>query len=241
MKTVETSLYFGELTSYETLTRGTYNIRNGKYMITTTEFWRTVDGSLVKDEDVTPYTSEFIYQVYSNGFLSMAYGGVNYFVPEGQERKIVSLQGHELLGRWEIHQSWADQPYRETVSYIILNADGTMEEGAEQWDTENNRMFQGSMSKGFFVILDNAFVKKIMDGTDVNLPTGAKVVSFIEDVAYYYEQTSATSGSWKFSAARFGGHPNQYVLKNGKLYWGILGQEEKYFFSDEYNGYTKKK
>ena len=35
---------------------------------------------------------------------------------------------------------------------------------------------------------------------------------------------------WEFYAVRFGGHPLQYVLKDGKLYVGIIGQDEEYFF-----------
>lgn len=223
----------------ETVTKGTYKKEGDKYMVQITESWKTVNGELKKDDTFKPTDAKvFPYQAYSNGFLTMTQGGINYFVPEGKEREIISVKGHEMVGRWEIHQPWEGQPNRETVRYIELTEDGMMKEGGEQWATDEDRMFQGSESKGFFVVLDSKFADMLV-GSDVKIPEGGKLVSFIEDVSYYYE-TTGTSAAWKFSAARPGGHPNQYVIKDGKLYFGVIGQSEEYFFSED-NAFTKKK
>ena len=213
---------------------GTYTTADEAVTLNQTDYYRSAeDGTMVKDTVVKPTTTVMAYIPYGNGFICMSrMGGINMFTRNGEARQLPNMANHELIGKWQSVKQWNDQPFRETRTTIEFKADGSFLESNEQWDTENNYYFQGMRSYGYFVTLNNPLVSL----EKKTIPTGVKFFSMVEDYTTYYEQNGERSGEWKFSACRFGGHPLQYIIKDGKLYFGMIGQEEQWFYE---HGYTK--
>ena len=208
---------------------GTYTSSTSQAVtLNQTAYYRSAeDGTMEKDSTVKETTTIMAYIPYGNGFICMSrMGGINMFTRKGETRQLPNMASHELTGKWQNVQTWTDQPFRETRTTIEFKADGSFIESNEQWDTEKNFYFQGMRSYGYFVTLDNPLVSL----EKKTIPEGAKFFSMVEDYTNYYEQTGEGTGEWKFSACRYGGHPLQYIVKDGKLYYGMIGQEEKWFY-----------
>lgn len=226
------------LTHYETVVKGTYTYKDGTLKVKDTQSFtydqdqkKLVDNPDFKASDEY-YTVPFV--ECGNGILMWSHmGGIELFCPANQSIKQPSLAGNELVGRWEIRQTWIDNPDNVTVRYIEINADGTMVEGGESRHIAGNELFQASRSKGILVLLDTEMVNKLVgEVAEMELPQGVKFCSFIEDVSDYYS-VYGDQFKWSDKEPRHGGHPNQYAIKNGKLYFGVIGQDEEYFFSED--------
>ena len=229
-------------TRYETLIKGTYTYQDGTLKVKDSQCfgYDQEQKALVENTDYKP-SDEYIlpFVQCGNGILMMS-RGINLYTREGVTPQVPSLAGSELVGRWEIRQPWIDNPDNVTIRYIEINADGTMVEGGENRHISTGEMFQGSRSMGILVLFDTDMVNKLLGSvSDMKIPAGAKFCSFIEDVADYYGMYE-DSFKWFDKTPRFGGHPNQYVIKDGKLYFGVIGQDEEYFFSED-NALTKVK
>ena len=116
------------------------------------------------------------------------------------------------------------------VAELQVKADGSVVEKRMQWDGNNEREIQGMRMKGFYVPLPSAFMGiTAMTG----IPSGAKFFTIITQTYDNYGMDySSQTYKWGATSAGRGGHPQQYVIKNGKMYYGVIGQDEEYFFSE---------
>ncbi|MBQ8969074.1 MAG: hypothetical protein IJ064_05020 [Bacteroidaceae bacterium] len=236
---VDLEYWTHELVSGEDLWKGTYSVKDGEYQVQVTEHWR-------KGADATELTQEtefegeafsLTFEKYGNGYVAMSRlsGGVQFYTQDGEARQMPSLANHELLGRWEYRSRETGTTTMEMVDFYEFKANGTVEYGTYMHNFVDDFDAQGSKRKGIYVPMSETLGRSFFGGgrDDLSIPSGAKLFSIVDDGDYMLDQLEPgnfNTNYWKFYAVRFGGHPLQYVIKDGQLHVGMIGMEEEYFY-----------
>lgn len=236
---VDQDYWTKELSSSEDLWKGTYSVTNGEYQVQVTEHLRRYADETELTQ-VTDYKGEafsLTFEKYGNGYVAMSRlsGGVQFFTKDGEARQMPSLASHELLGRWEYRSRETGTETMEMVDFYEFKADGTVEYGTYMHNFVDGFDAQGNKRKGVYVPMSETLWLSFFGGdrADLTIPSEAKFFSVVDDADYQLSQREPgnfDTNYWEFYAVRFGGHPLQYVLKDGQLYVGLIGQDEEYFY-----------
>jgi len=236
---VDLEYWTRELMSSEDLWKGTYSVKNGEYQVQVTEHWRRLADAteLTQDTEFKSEAFSLTFEKYGNGYVAMSRlsGGVQFFTKDGEARQMPSLASHELLGRWEYRSRETGTTALEMVDFYEFKTDGTVEYGSYMHNFVEGFDAQGHKRKGVYVPMSETLARSFYGGdrADLVIPSGAKLFSIVDDADYQLSQREPgnfNTNYWEFIAVLFGGHPLQYVLKDGQLYVGHIGIDEEYFY-----------